>query len=350
MPIENFNLVSQLQIESHGVLDMYRSRFWETSEFDCNFEFGVFSFECPHGSDDDYTIKSLYHRVLKIRAKLPDGLRFAKNKVGPDQYHLSRWGAASSCLLKGPGGLSLQVLKLFSKAQQQQFLRNETTHANMLVSSQQESIALQPPQESPDMVLKLWVDKKVKRKIPGGVVGAQDAESSGQPPAAIEDDDDDDAPLIPARAQQRVALEAPPSIPAIVDAEVGSDDDVSEKDTLQKTVGLVEASTNEDDDMPTANGDNVDENVDEDFVTPEKKKKKTCTSIQTRTSTKNHPRPAQKLGPQNIKTNMLMLHLHLLLPQQILPLSPVQRLADLKTIQTRCIRSRRASVVISQSS
>ena len=102
MPIEIFNLVSQLQIESHGVLDMYRSRFWEAPEFCSKFEFGIFNFDCPFVSDDDFTIKAVFHRALKIKAKLPDGLRFVNSRVCIEggYYQLSRWGTASTCLLE----------------------------------------------------------------------------------------------------------------------------------------------------------------------------------------------------------------------------------------------------------
>ena len=166
MPVEHFTLVSTLQFESHGTLDCHRASFWASDIFCSNFDFGPFNFVKPLiDTVQDPLITEIIHRETNLTASLPHGLRLPTSQIGNDdgQFSLARWAFASTTLLKGPGALSLQVLKLYGKSDQRKTLRCERHYESMLVTPQMETIALTPPPEQPDMMLRLWQDKKSQK-------------------------------------------------------------------------------------------------------------------------------------------------------------------------------------------
>ena len=338
MPVEHFTLVSTLQFESHGTLDCHRASFWASDIFCSNFDFGPFNFVKPLiDTVQDPLITEIIHRETNLTASLPHGLRIPTSQIGNDdgQFALARWAFASTTLLKGPGALSLQVLKLYGKSDQRKILRCERHYDSMLVTPQMETIALTPPPEQPDMILRLWQDKKV-RKAAGDndAVAVRDNQTPRHADAvpadavpAVEDQEEDQAPLHPvqrmAAAQGRrralaneMAAALPDealrdaipalvdAIPAVVDAipaladaipaladaipapananaggdiaapagEDDDDDEVSSNFVNEPEVHVVETSEVADDDNKDKESQQV--NVEEELVTTEKKKKR----------------------------------------------------------------------------
>ena len=102
MPVFNFTQISLIAIESHGMVDKFRSEFWAADDFDTNFVFGPFKFQhAAHG-----LITHIVHTDTCITAPLPlshsgqVGIPHDQVGDGDGHYSLQTWSSVATCEIK----------------------------------------------------------------------------------------------------------------------------------------------------------------------------------------------------------------------------------------------------------
>ena len=85
MPINNWHDISELAIDSAGVVSKYRQAFWASSSFDSNFTFGHFNLVMPSQSSSAKSpglMNEVIHRESGLKAKFADGLEIPVEHIG----------------------------------------------------------------------------------------------------------------------------------------------------------------------------------------------------------------------------------------------------------------------------
>ena len=153
IPIVNCYELWDIQIDRWGVLTVYRNEMWRAEVFDTNFTFGPFGF--IKDSEDATEVMELIHHSGGARTKLPFDLKIPIDTIGygSDDFQIVKCSSDDSACVKGPGGLTFGIKKLFTQEQQDKI---KTNHPAVMVQTRQDQeIALRPPVDKPDMQLLL---------------------------------------------------------------------------------------------------------------------------------------------------------------------------------------------------